>query len=152
MTKRCTGLGAIRRSALAVMGLLAAGTVSLSAAEPAAAEPETSPASRQCILNSGGVTAAMQDCMADEYRRFDRALGIAYRDALRRASGTSARSQLRDAQRAWLKDRWTVCSKEVEQSGMAGGSGGVLIEDSCRIRVVSERTLWLRRHPQNANR
>lgn len=137
---------AIPRSALMIAGLIAAGSTSLPAAEQATAD--RSPKFRQCLRDSGGVTAAMQPCMADEYRRLDRALNIAYRDALRRLLGDTARSRLRDAQRSWLETRWDVCTDEVAQSGMAGGSGGQLVEGSCRLRVVSDRIDWLRAYPQ----
>ncbi len=90
----------------------------------------------------------MQTCMAGEYRRLDRALNAAYRDALRRLPSNAARSRLRDLQRTWLKTRWDICADEVARSGMAGGSGGQLVEASCRLRVVSDRTQWLREYPQ----
>jgi len=90
----------------------------------------------------------MQTCMAGEYRRLDLALNVAYRDALRRLPSNAARSRLRDLQRTWLKTRWDICADEVARSGMAGGSGGQLVEASCRLSVVSERTQWLRTYPQ----
>jgi len=116
------------------------------AAEPK--EPDLSPAFQQCIMGSGGVTATMQDCMADEYRLVDRELNTAYRDALRRLPNKAARSKLQSVQRLWLKTRWDVCTAEAQKSGMAGGSGGGLIEDSCRLRVLAERRQWLRDYPQ----
>jgi uncharacterized protein YecT (DUF1311 family) len=127
-------------------GLFVATTGALAAAEPK--EPELSPAFKQCIMGSGGVTATMQDCMAAEYRLVDRELNAAYRDALRRLPGKAARSQLQSLQRAWLKTRWDACAGEVEKSGMTGGSGGGLIEDNCRLRVLAERRQWLRGYPQ----
>ncbi|MBJ7438565.1 MAG: DUF1311 domain-containing protein [Sphingopyxis sp.] len=86
--------------------------------------------------------------MASEYRRLDRALNLAYRDALRRLPGDAARSRLRAFQRTWLKTRSDICTEEVVRSGMAGGSGGQLVEASCRLRILSERTQWLREYPQ----
>lgn len=139
-----------RHTLLAAAGLLAASPGSLAAAEPVSAD--RSPAFRQCVRESGGVTAAMRACMAGEYRRLDKALNIAYRGALRRSPDDAARSRLRDAQRAWLKDRETICRTEVERSGMAGGTGGMLIEDSCRLRVLAERTRWLESHPKTVAR
>jgi len=136
----------IRHALLAVLGLLAVSASSVFAAEPAATD--RSPAFRQCVRGSGGVTAAMRACMADEYRRLDKALNAAYRGALRRLPNDAARSRLRDVQRAWLNTREPLCRAEIEKSGMAGGTGGLLIEDSCRLRVVSERTQWLHAYPQ----
>lgn len=92
-----------RHRLLAVAGLLAASAGSVAAAQPAA--EDRSPAFRQCVRDSGGVTAAMRTCMADEYRRLDKVLNAAYRGALRRLQNDAARVRLRDAQRAWLKDR-----------------------------------------------
>ncbi|WP_439569858.1 lysozyme inhibitor LprI family protein [Sphingopyxis sp.] len=133
---------------LAVLGLVAAGAGSAAAAAPA--PEDRSPAFRQCVRDSGGVTAAMRACMAGEYRRLDKALNAAYRGALRRSPGDTARARLRDAQRAWLKDREAICRAEVERSGMAGGTGGLLIEDSCHLRLLSERTRWLESQPPTA--
>lgn len=138
--------GAIRRPVAIAMAILIASNSGLSAAEPPAAD--RSPEFRQCVRDSAGVTAAMQTCMAGEYRRLDRALNAAYRDALRRLPSNAARSRLRDLQRTWLKTRWDICADEVARSGMAGGSGGQLVEASCRLRVVSDRTQWLREYPQ----
>ena len=138
--------GAIRCLAPTAIALLAASSGGLSAAEPPA--PDRSPEFRQCVRDSAGVTAAMQNCLAGEYRRLDRALNAAYRDALSRLPGNAARSRLRDLQRTWLKTRWDICADEVARSGMAGGSGGQLVEASCRLGVVSKRTQWLRGYPQ----
>lgn len=138
--------GAIRCLATPVVAFLAASSGVLSAAEPPAAD--RSPEFRQCVRDSAGVTAAMQNCLAGEYRRLDRALNAAYRDALSRLPGNAARSRLRDLQRTWLKTRWDICADEVARSGMAGGSGGQLVEASCRLGVVSKRTHWLRAYPQ----
>lgn len=131
----------INYSLLAGLWLFAADASSPSAAAPA--PDDRSPVFRQCVRDSGGVTTAMRACMASEYRRLDRALNAAYRAALRRSPGDAARARLRDGQRAWLKDRDAICRAEVERSGMAGGTGGLLIEDSCRLRLLSERTQWL---------
>lgn len=108
---------------------------------------DRSPAFRQCVRDSAGVTAAMQDCMASEYRRLDRALNAAYRDALRRLPGNTARMRLKGLQHTWLKTRWDICNAELLQSGMAGGSGGQLVDTSCRLNVISNRTQWLRAYP-----
>ncbi len=35
---------------------------------------------------------------------------------------------------------------------MAGGTGGDLIEDSCRLRLLAERARWLERQPPTAVR
>ncbi|WP_428628088.1 lysozyme inhibitor LprI family protein [Sphingopyxis sp.] len=146
MAKLRSGYGPFGRSTFAVAGLVAAGIGGLSATEPAAAD--RSPEFRQCVRGSGGVTAAMQDCMADEYRRLDRALNRSYRDALRRLPSDAARSQLQASQRTWLKTRGNICDDELARSGMAGGSGGQLVEASCRLRILSDRTQWLRAYPQ----
>ena len=146
MATRFKGEVPTYRSMLTGIALFALGIGGVMATEPAA--DDRSPQFRECVLGSGGVTAAMQDCMAGEYRRLDSALNMAYRDALRRLPSDAARSQLRALQRAWLKSRWDICNVEVTQSGMAGGSGGQLVEASCRLRVVSERTQWLRTYPQ----
>lgn len=136
----------VRHSLLAAVGLLAMNSHDLSAAEPSIAD--RSPEFRQCVSGSGGVTSTMQACMAIEYRRLDRLLNRAYRDALRRLPSDAARSRLRGLQRTWLETRWNICTDEVARSGMAGGSGGQLVEASCRLRVAADRTQWLREYPQ----
>lgn len=137
------------RSMLAAAGLLMLvmpGIGGVRATDAAALD--RSPEFRQCITDSGGVTAAMQDCMGNEYRRLDRALNMAYRGALRRLPSDTARSRLRALQRTWLKNRWDVCTDEVAGSGMGGGSGGLVVEGNCRLRIVADRTQWLRDYPQ----
>ena len=146
MATRSNDKAPIYRSMLTGIGLLALSIGGVMAAEPAA--DGRSPQFRQCVQGSGGVTAAMQNCMAGEYRRLDRALNVAYREALRRLPSNAARSRLRDLQRTWLKTRWDICIEEVARSGMAGGSGGQLVEAGCRLRVVSDRAQWLREYPQ----
>lgn len=137
------------RSMLASAGLfmlVMPGIVGVRATDAAALD--RSPEFRECIRDSGGVTATMQDCIGGEYRRLDQALNTAYRGALRRLPSDTARSRLRALQRTWLKNRWDVCTDEVARSGMAGGSGGLLVEGNCRLRIVADRTQWLRDYPQ----
>lgn len=85
----------------------------------------------------------MRDCAAQEYERLDRKLNDAWRETMSRMAGNEARSRLRQLQREWIKVRWAECDEQVAQSGMAGGTGGLLIYDTCQLEVVARRISWL---------
>ena len=109
-------------------------------------ESSLSPAFGECISLSGGVTAAMRDCAALEYNGLDKRLNATYRTTMARLPDDQARSRFRRLQRDWLQTRGAVCHQEVEQSGMTGGTGALLILNDCGNRVLTERIQWLERY------
>src|SRR4051794_15488225 len=76
----------------------------------------TSAEYRHCMDKSGGVTASMRDCSGAEFARLDRALNIAYREAMARLDG-GGKVTLRDAERQWLKTRWKQCDHKAAEEG-----------------------------------
>ncbi|MBN9548571.1 MAG: DUF1311 domain-containing protein [Alphaproteobacteria bacterium] len=72
-----------------------------------------------------------------------RPLNIAWRAAMSRMPNDEARSRLRQLQREWIKTRWAECDEQVAQSGMAGGTGSLLIHDNCQLGVIARRISWL---------
>lgn len=114
-------------------------------AEPAPLQGESrlSPAFGECIKSSGGVTAAMRDCMAQEYERLDRTLNETWRTTMARMPGDQARSRLRQLQREWIKTRWAECDEQAAQMGSGGGTADLLVYDNCQLEVIARRVSWL---------
>ena len=108
---------------------------------PATLAARYSPAFDTCIDKSGGVTAAMQDCLADEYELLDETLNTIYAKTMRHASTPQAKAELRSGQREWLSLRWNGCLREMESAG--GGSASDLVYRDCQLREVARRSLWL---------
>lgn len=99
-----------------------------------------------CIAASGGITVAMRNCAAIEYRRLDRELNSIWRETMTRQPDDAARVRLRADQRHWLKTRSAACEQMVAASGMGGGTVGLLIGDDCAIMQLNERINWLKAH------
>lgn len=106
---------------------------------PSAAQDVDRPTSRTCIEQSGGVTSAMLDCLAQSYEEIDGTLNQAWL-ALLPTLDTSQRESFRDAQRVWIHYRNTTCS--AESSLQAGSFAGVALAD-CQVRLTTERLQWL---------
>jgi uncharacterized protein YecT (DUF1311 family) len=99
------------------------------------------PAYAGCIDRSGGVTANMRDCNAQEFKRLDALLNQEYRSALARLPSARSRLRLRKTQRAWLGTRWRECDRRVDEEG---GTLAMLVGDACALAELSGRVLWLR--------
>ncbi|MGB9208795.1 MAG: lysozyme inhibitor LprI family protein, partial [Pseudolabrys sp.] len=65
-----------------------------------AEEHQTSNVYATCLDKSGGVTSAMQACIADEFERQDKRLNAAYK-ALIGTVSEKRKTELRDVQRKW---------------------------------------------------
>jgi len=102
--------------------------------------PATSAVYQACMDRSGGVTSEMRDCSAAEYERQDRALNTVYRDLMARLPDT-LKTELRDAQRAWISFRGAECDY---RSLAQDGTLGLLVRDSCWLDMTSERVRRLR--------
>ena len=74
----------------------------------AQAEELTSGSYTECLDKAGGITPAMQDCIAEELEHQDRRLNTAYQ-ALMGSVSEKRRTQLRDAQRKWIAFRDANC-------------------------------------------
>ena len=104
-----------------------------------ALERALSPAFRQCIGSSGGVTVTMRDCAAAEYARIDLRLNANDRRIMRRLP-QAGQQRLRASQRLWLSNRWHHCDNDPQ---LEGGTMDLIIRDSCTLTELTRRTLWL---------
>ena len=93
-----------------------------------------------CMDRSGGVTSEMRDCSSAEYERQDQALNAVYRDLMAQLPA-DLKTELRDAQRAWIGFREAECNY---RSLAQGGTLGLLIRDSCWLDFTTERVARLR--------
>src|SRR6476646_9618321 len=90
------------RTSIALLLLSVASSITMAKADVTTPEFDT------CIKKSGGVTSEMMNCVDVETKRQDEKLNQSYQKLL--ASLKSARkTQLVDAQRAWLKYRELNC-------------------------------------------
>jgi len=140
---------------MAILFALAAATLSASAAVPPYPSFKITDAQvarvlsiefRQCVDRSGGVTSSMRDCGTKEFARLDRALNIAYRNAMAQLNA-SGKAKLRYAERRWLKTRWSEC--DLEAASGDGGTAALLNEDGCGMSEMARRITWLQRYVSN---
>ena len=100
----------------------------------AAAEEQTSAEQfSACMASSGGVTAAMLDCIGDETTRQDLRLNSAYAE-LMTLLPPPRKTQLREAQRAWIKYRDAHCKFYADSDG---GTMATLNASDC-FRAATE--------------
>ncbi len=142
-----SGLSLALRLAL-VAGLTAA-IVPPPAAAAAPDPARSSPMLKACIARSGGVTASMRSCLADEYGRLDRQLNSTYRAVMKQLPTADLRGRLVQSQRVWIWRRDDVCRTRAASSPGAGGTAGDLVYDDCRVTMVRQRIDWLRMVPAN---
>lgn len=129
--------------AVSLIAVLTAGSASA-----AKASGKESPQLSACMKQSGGVTADMRACLADEYRRLDRDLNVTYKSVMRQLTPRQ-RTRLKESQRAWIWRRDYDCKALVKAKPYAGGTAGDLVYDDCRLQKVRERTAWLKKVPAN---
>jgi uncharacterized protein YecT (DUF1311 family) len=108
-----------------------------------------SAALKACMSKSGGVTADMRACLNTEYKRLDRDLNTTYASVMKQLKTKDLRERLVNSQRVWIWRRDDYCKREAEQSGVSGGTAGDLIYDECRVTMVRERIIWLKKVPKN---
>jgi uncharacterized protein YecT (DUF1311 family) len=88
---------------------------------------------------SGGVTSAMQDCIATELLRQDARLNKAYKAAMAPLTA-SRKKQLLSAQRAWLAFRDANCQFYADPEG---GSAARLAANDCVLSATANRATEL---------
>lgn len=91
------------------------------------------PSYKRCVDATGGVTPAIQDCMADEYRYQDDRLNRVYQSLLAKRS-KQEQEALRAEQRTWLSVRDRQCPVDP-----GGGQGQRLDTNSCLLKATAER-------------
>lgn len=118
-----------------------------------AASPPPLAAASEAVPSSAVVTTAAQaepvaeekspaDIAAGEFEAADKVLNHVYQQAMT-ARGDAEKSALRDAQRAWIKQRDSECEED-QSAGIGPNSAGALEAMSCRTRMTQERTTELR--------
>ncbi|QDE38904.1 DUF1311 domain-containing protein [Luteibacter pinisoli] len=95
------------------------------------------PAYYACVKASGGVTAALNDCIGTEHDYQDKRLNTAYQ-ALRKSMTDVQRTALRNEERAWITSRDTSCAPDKD-----GGTGSMLDSNQCDLRETAQRAAAL---------
>lgn len=122
-----------RSCGLAFAGVLVAMTV-----QPVAADDtRMSKKYGECMDGSGGITIEMMDCITAETERHDKLLNASYKSLMKELEPERA-TQLRDAQRAWIKFRDLDCSFR-----NSGGSLGRIVTAECYMNMTAERAAFL---------
>jgi len=114
--------------------LLAIAVTALSAGTHAA-EDGYSETYTACMDESGGVTINMLDCMGSETEQQDARLNQNYKAAMQ-ALTPSQQTQLRDAQRLWIKFRDADCAL---LGSLTGGSIDRINSASCFLDMSKQR-------------
>ena len=104
-----------------------------------AEEQQTSKAYAECIDKSGGVTAAMQACVADEFERQDKRLNASYK-ALLGAVSEKRKTELRGVQRKWIAFLDANCRFYGDPEG---GTVDRLAANECRVTHTALRATEL---------
>ena len=107
-------------------------------------EAQISPTLRRCIATSGGVTEAMDECLATEHSRIYKRFMISYDDILKRVSPKSAKDELAASHALWITSRKNAYNIEMERLG--GGSAGSLAAFNRDLRELIRRYLWLQQY------
>lgn len=113
-------------------------SLALALSLPGMLHAQDSPLSKRfssCMDKSGGVTATMIDCMAEETERQDARLNKAYK-ALMASLNAPRKKQLQEAQRAWLKFRDGNCDFYFDPDG---GSLARVSANDCVMTMTAQR-------------
>ncbi len=93
-----------------------------------------------CMDQSGGVTVEMLNCIGSETEHQDALLNQAYRDVMAELS-PERKTELRNAQRAWIKYRDLNCEFYADPDG---GTMASLQSNSCFMTMTASRARELR--------
>ena len=95
-----------------------------------------------CMVESGGVTSSIRECIGTEYQRVDVLLNASYKRTLARLRKPS-QAKLRREQRSWLKTRFDKCERDFEED--KDGTIWLIQMDNCALQELIRRTLWIER-------
>ena len=115
--------------------LLAALSIACVPVAASAVELGSSKQFSTCMDKSGGVTSGMIECITTEHKLQDARLNKAYK-ALSADLQPVRKTQLLEAQRAWIKFRDTNCSFYADPDG---GSMARVNANDCVMRATTER-------------
>jgi len=102
-------------------------------------EPDYSGNYQQCLDRSGGVTAAMSECNAQELRYQDGLLNSRYRALISGLNGKKRR-ELKEAQRLWIRYRDANCGF---YNGLTGGTMDIVVSGGCLVDMTARRAMEL---------
>lgn len=97
------------------------------------------PAYSRC-MSAALATGEMLDCITAETKIQDDALNATYKRVIGKME-SGAQATVRQAQRAWIKERDEQCDKEAEE--FEGGSLAQVTQADCYLRKEIERTIQL---------
>lgn len=123
-------------SMYSLSSLLAGFLLSLFASYDAIALTRYSPQYDQCIEQSRGTSVRVLECATVEHSLWDKRLNDAYARAMSRLD-PSQKKNLRDEERAWIKDRDAKCSSK---GGSADAKRDGLL---CVLELTAQRTIEL---------
>ncbi len=95
-----------------------------------------------CMAETGGVTAAMLDCIAVAVDEAETAIAI-LQDKLFQVANAELRTKLFRAEEQWSSYRSSTCQAEAAAAGMGSFSNVALLD--CTLRITWERSQWLER-------
>jgi uncharacterized protein YecT (DUF1311 family) len=128
--------------------LLLANFSSMAVGYPTVASPASADF-HSCVARSKGVTAEMQSCQSSEYALLDRTLNKTYKNVMAQLGKKELRARLVQSQRVWIWRRDEDCKAKIKASAIYGGSAADLVYQDCRINMVRERIVWLKKVPRN---
>ena len=117
------------RTSIALLLLSVVSSITMAKADVTTPEFDT------CIKKSGGVTSEMKNCVDVETKRQDEKLNQSYEKLLASLKPTR-KTQLVDAQRAWLKYRELNCAFYDDGSG---GTAAGLAANDCTMTMTAKR-------------
>lgn len=134
---RCAGSGGafLTHGLLAALFWAALGVAQAQAQAQAAEDDLFTKAYHACMTKSGGVTASMRACMATELKLQDKRLNVAYQKLMGQQQGAQ-KTQLQEAQRAWLRFRDLNCAYH---AGLQGGTMSAAVGDDCHLSSTAAR-------------
>jgi len=93
----------------------------------------------RCMRGSRGVTPAMLECTGAERHRWDARLNAVYQRIMgSRDYSENARTQLREAQRAWIAYRQAACRAAGDLTA-EGGTMSRVVAAECVMRMTAQR-------------
>lgn len=109
----------------------------------AVSEGTLSPHYASCVVEAGGVDAAMLACVTDEFERQGVRLDAAMDAALASfgPEAMAARAALEQAEIAWINYRARTCA--FASALAAPGTRGVVAQFECMVELTAERAAWL---------
>ncbi|MDR1850427.1 MAG: lysozyme inhibitor LprI family protein [Zoogloeaceae bacterium] len=115
--------------------------VAILASASLSASAQTANAYDQCLNDTGGNMPAMIDCASEEAKRQDKRLNAVYKVAMGRVAN---KDNLRNTQRAWIKERDKACGTSgenyvAEDGEVEGGQTGWLMHHECVARKTAQR-------------